>query len=193
MRIFLRMVWIIRLVRIHMIVLFTFLFTMMVTVLIPQITQERSSGNMTPFHTIYTFILMMVRMIWLRILRMVWMIPVAFLFTMMETVIIMKIRKKSMTRSGTFFHTIYHFILITAFWFLRMVRMTWLRILRMVRMIWLRFLGMVWMIPIAFLFTMMVTMIIMKMRKNSMYDPRSCTFFHTIYHFLLITASLVVV
>merc|ERR1711994_1204153 len=49
------------------------------------------------------------------------------------------------------------------------------------------------MIPVAFLFTMMVTMIIMKMRKNSMYDPRSCTFFHTIYHFLLITTSLVVV
>merc|ERR1719158_80930 len=48
------------------------------------------------------------------------------------------------------------------------------------------------MIPVAFLFTMMVTMIIMKMRKNSMYDPRSCTFFHTIYHFLLITTSLVV-
>merc|ERR1711944_289146 len=49
------------------------------------------------------------------------------------------------------------------------------------------------MIPVAFLFTMMVTMIIMKMRKNSMYDPRSCTFFHTIYHFLLITTALVVV
>merc|ERR1711884_792298 len=49
------------------------------------------------------------------------------------------------------------------------------------------------MMPVAFLFTMMVTMIIMKMRKNSMYDPRSCTFFHTIYHFLLTTTSLVVV
>merc|ERR1719225_792409 len=119
-------------------------------------------------------------MIWLRILRMVWMIPVAFLFTMMQTVIIMKIRKKSMTRSGTFFHTIYHFILITAFFFL------WLE-----RMIWLRFLGMVWMIPVAFLFTMMVTMIIMKIRKKS--TTRSGTFFHTIYHFLLITSLVVVV
>merc|ERR1719220_2623840 len=90
--------------------------------------------------------LRMVRMSWLRILRMVWMIPVAFLFTMMDTVIKMKIRKISTTRSGTFSHTIYHFILITAFWFLRMVRM-----------IWLRFFRMVWMIPIAFLFTMMDT------------------------------------
>merc|ERR1712072_948746 len=121
----------------------------------------------------------MVRMIWLRILRMVWMIPVAFLFTMMDTVIKMKIRKKSTTRSGTFFHTIYHFILITAFWFLRMVRM-----------IWLRFLGMVWMIPIAFLFTMMDTVIIMKIRKKS--TTRSGTFFHAIYHFILITSLVVV-
>merc|ERR1739846_10657 len=141
----------------------------------------------TFFHTIYHFILItafwflrMVRMIWLRILRMVWMIPVAFLFTMMVTVIIMKIRKKSTTRSGTFFHTIYHFILITAFWFLRMVGMIWLRITMMV-----------WMIPVAFLFTMMVTMIIIKIRKK--YTTRSCTFFHTIYHFLLITSLVVVV
>merc|ERR1712072_1630351 len=121
----------------------------------------------------------MVRMIWLRILRMVWMIPVAFLFTMMDTVIKMKIRKKSTTRSGTFFHTIYHFILITAFWFLRMVGM-----------IWLRFLGMVRMFPIAFLFTMMDTVIIMKIRKKS--TTRSGTFFHTIYHFILITFLVVV-
>merc|ERR1719242_1530536 len=118
-------------------------------------------------------------MIWLRIIRMVWMIPVAFLFTMMDTVIKMKIRKKSTTRSGTFFHTIYHFILITAFWFLRMVRM-----------IWLRFLGMVWMIPIAFLFTMMDTVIIMKIRKKS--TTRSGTFFHAIYHFILVTSLVVV-
>merc|ERR1711881_707832 len=94
---------------------------------------------------------------------------------MMETVIIKKIRKKSTTRSGTFFHTIYHFILITAFWFLRMVGMIWLRITRMV-----------WMIPVAFL----LTMIIMKIRKKS--TTRSCTFFHTIYHFLLITSLVVV-
>merc|ERR1719433_860750 len=118
-------------------------------------------------------------MIWLRILRMVWMIPVTFLFTMMDTVIKMKIRKKSTTRSGTFFHTIYHFILITAFWFLRMVRMIWLWILRMM-----------WMIPVAFLFTMMDTMIIMKIRKKS--TTRSGTFFHTIYHFILITSLVVV-
>merc|ERR1711936_1122800 len=110
---------------------------------------------------------------------MVWMIPVAFLFTMMDTVIKMKIRKKSTTRSGTFFHTIYHFILITAFWFLRMVRM-----------IWLWFLGMVWMIPVAFLFTMMDTVIIMKIRKKS--TTRSGTFFHAIYHFILITSLVVV-
>merc|ERR1712165_276689 len=111
-------------------------------------------------------------MVWIsrlvRIHGMVWISRlVAFLFTMMDTVIKMKMRKKkSMTRSGTFFHTIYHFILITAFWFLRMVGMIWLRFLRMVRMIWLRFLGMVWMIPIAFLFTMMDTVIKMKMRKK---------------------------
>merc|ERR1711994_208084 len=127
----------------------------METVIIMKIRKKSMTRSGTFFHTIYHFILItafwflrMVRMIWLRILRMVWMIPVAFLFTMMETVIIMKIRKKSMTRSGTFFHTIYHFILITAFWFLRMVRMIWLGILRMV-----------WMIPVAFLFTMMETVI----------------------------------
>merc|ERR1719242_1671964 len=130
-------------------------------------------------------------MIWLRIIRMVWMIPVAFLFTMMDTVIKMKIRKISTTRSGTFFHTIYHFILITAFWFLRMVRMIWLWFLRIVRMIWLWFLRIMWMIPVAFLFTMMVTMIIMKIRKKS--TTRSCTFFHTIYHFLLVTSLINVV
>merc|ERR1712223_2077220 len=45
------------------------------------------------------------------------------------------------------------------------------------------------MIPVAFLFTM----IIMKIRKKSTYDPRSCAFVHTIYHFLLITTSLVIV
>merc|ERR1711953_1200125 len=129
-------------------------------------------------------------MIWLRILRMVWMIPVAFLFTMMDTVIKMKIRKKSTTRSGTFFHTIYHFILITAFWFLRMVRMIWLWFLMIVRMIWLRILRMMWMIPVAFLFTMMDTVIIMKIRKKS--TTRSGTFFHTIYHFILITFLVVV-
>merc|ERR1712088_314036 len=107
---------------------------------------------------------------------------------MMDTVIKMKIRKKSTTRSGTFFHTIYHFILITAFWFLRMVRMIWLWFLRIVRMIWLRILRM---IPVAFLFTMMVTMIIMKIRKKS--TTRSCTFFHAIYHFILITSLVDVV
>merc|ERR1719433_2247961 len=129
-------------------------------------------------------------MIWLRFLRMVWMIPVTFLFTMMDTVIKMKIRKKSTTRSGTFFHTIYHFILITAFWFLRMVRMIWLWFLRIVRMIWLRILRMMWMIPIAFLFTMMDTVIIMKIGKKS--TTRSGTFFHAIYHFILITSLVVV-
>merc|ERR1719361_2451113 len=131
-----------------------FLFTMMDTVIKMKIRKKSTTRSGTFFHTIYHFIIItafwflrMVRMIWLRILRMVWMIPVAFLFTMMDTVIKMKIRKKSTTRSGTFFHTIYHFILITAFWFLRMVRMIWLRFLRMVRMIWLRFFRMVWMIP----------------------------------------------
>merc|ERR1712203_1199899 len=98
----------------------------------------------------------------------------------MDTVIKMKIRKISTTRSGTFFHTIYHFILITAFWFLRMVRM-----------IWLWFLGIVWMVPVAFLFTMMDTVIIMKIRKKS--TTRSGTFFHTIYHFLLVTSLVDVV
>merc|ERR1711981_32811 len=102
----------------------------------------------------------------------------------------MKIRKKSTTRSGTFFHTIYHFILITAFWFLRIVRMIWLWFLRIVRMIWLRILRMMWMIPVAFLFTMMDTVIIMKIRKKS--TTRSGTFFHTIYHFILITFLVVV-
>merc|ERR1711970_740920 len=105
-----------------------------------KIRKKSTTRSGTFFHTIYHFIL--ITAFWIP--RMVWMIPVAFLFTMMVTMIIIKIRKKSTTRSGTFFHTIYHFILITAFWFLRMVGMIWLRITRMV-----------WMIPVAFLFTMM--------------------------------------